>query len=338
MKEELVISWWNMNKNFLIFYIKSQIPLIVFYVLMFLLLVIMNYAYNLPSYFINDVFRYSSGGILTWLFIKMIIDLKKVHQLKFDNHLEKYQIDTPVENQMSLIIKKDRNKLINKLKNKDLKQKNRIDQMDLSSHEIKNDLTTLKINLESQNLNKNSMLEAVNNADYQLDMLLNYEKLFSDSNDFKFEWIYLDDLVEDILKNMSMQFINKQLIPNLNNLKIYVLSDKKWLYFCIEQLLSNAIKYSYDSTKITITFENNQLKVSNTGNTIDSSDIPRIFEKGFTGHNGHNNRLSTGLGLYLVKNICGKLNIRIVAKSYNNNTQFSLIFKKSMLNNNLTIL
>lgn len=320
-----------MTKKFWLFYVKSQLPLIIFYVLIFSLLLIMNYAYKLPNYFIGDVFRYSISGLLIWLIVKLLFDLNRTHQFIKNDYLEKYQINTPIENVILTKIKQQKLELENKLNSKNLEQKDRINQMDLSAHEIKNDLTSLQINLENKNQDNNEMLDAVNDANYQLDMLLNYEKLFSISNDFKFEWIHLDDLVEKVLKNMSMQFINKQLIPELSNLHIFVLSDKKWMNFCIEQLLSNATKYAYDGTKIQIIFSDGSLTIVNSGNPIEPSDMPRIFEKGFTGSNGHNNRLSTGLGLFLVKNICNKININIEAKSYNNQNEFTLMFQKTML-------
>ena len=89
-----------------------------------------------------------------------------------------------------------------------------------------------------------------------------------------------------------------------------VLSDEKWLTFIIEQLLSNALKYT-KSGKISIYFQDKSLYIKDSGIGIDEKDLPRIFEKGYTGYNGRLNNRSSGLGLYLVKRCTDLLSIDI---------------------------
>mgnify|MGYP000042424488 FL=1 len=94
-----------------------------------------------------------------------------------------------------------------------------------------------------------------------------------------------------------------------------VLTDEKWLVFVIEQLLSNAIKYT-NKGKISIySLENKKLVIEDTGIGISKEDIPRIFDKGFTGYNGRTDKKATGLGLYLCKNILDKLSHKISIES-----------------------
>lgn len=94
-----------------------------------------------------------------------------------------------------------------------------------------------------------------------------------------------------------------------------VLTDEKWLVFVIEQLLSNAIKYT-NKGKISIyPLEDKKLVIEDTGIGISQEDIPRIFDKGFTGYNGRTDKKATGLGLYLCKNILDKLSHKISIES-----------------------
>ena len=90
-----------------------------------------------------------------------------------------------------------------------------------------------------------------------------------------------------------------------------IVSDEKWLSFVIEQLLSNALKYTKKGS-VTIFFEEPKtLCISDTGIGIAPEDIPRIFEKGYTGSNGRRDKRASGLGLYLCKEICNRLGAKI---------------------------
>ena len=93
-----------------------------------------------------------------------------------------------------------------------------------------------------------------------------------------------------------------------------MLTDEKWLVFVIEQLLSNAVKYTARGC-VTIKFQDNKLSVSDTGIGIAPDDLPRIFEKGYTGMSGRTDKKSTGLGLYLCKKVCDKLGHSLSAYS-----------------------
>ena len=92
------------------------------------------------------------------------------------------------------------------------------------------------------------------------------------------------------------------------------MSDEKWVSFVVGQILSNALKYS-QSGKITIKFMDDTLSISDEGIGIASEDLPRVFEKGYTGYNGRVNSKSTGIGLYLVKQVCDMINIDIKIES-----------------------
>ena len=105
----------------------------------------------------------------------------------------------------------------------------------------------------------------------------------------------------------------------LDNLDHPILTDEKWFAFVLEQILSNALKYTSQGTVTIAAKEETQglkVSVSDTGIGIRAEDLPRVFEKGFTGYNGRMDKKASGLGLYLCKGICGKLGhlIRIDSK------------------------
>jgi len=103
----------------------------------------------------------------------------------------------------------------------------------------------------------------------------------------------------------------------LAELNCQVLTDEKWLVFVIEQLLSNALKHTPQG-KISIYMDKNKSKtlvIQDTGIGIQPEDLPRVFEKGFTGYNGRTDKKSTGIGLYLCKRILTKLSNTITIES-----------------------
>jgi signal transduction histidine kinase len=151
-----------------------------------------------------------------------------------------------------------------------------------------------------------------------VDMVLYYQRLDSISSDFLFKKYDLHNIVKQVLKKYSMFFINSRLSLDLEDFSCFVVTDEKWLTFVIGQILSNAVKYTMRGG-ITIHHENNGdralLLIEDTGIGIRPEDLPRIFERGYTGYNGRLDKKSTGLGLYLCKQILKKLSHTIEVSS-----------------------
>ena len=141
-------------------------------------------------------------------------------------------------------------------------------------------------------------------------MVLAYLRLDCSPNDLLIQEVKLDEAIRNAVKHFSSDFIHKKIRIEIINCEQRVLSDEKWLSFIIEQLLSNALKYT-DKGKIVFSFKDNTLKISDSGIGINEKDLPRIFEKGYTGFNGRLNQKSSGLGLYLVKRSCDMLDHQI---------------------------
>lgn len=284
------------------------------------------YLYHYPLVLLGDFLRFSLPFLVLTLIILVSNNRRHVKKLR---QTKKVPPHTPVE--ATLIKQLTQTRAADKQFKQDLllRQRQQIEQLELFSHEIKNYLAILKAAAESsEQVPSITIKSTVQQADYYLDLLLNDERLTMESNDFDFQWVNLKQLVNDVLQQNATLFIQKQLVPQLVGLQqVKVLSDRKWLRFCLNQLLSNAIKYSAQGGLITIAWKKQQLIITDEGCGILASDLPRIFENGFTGHNGHQTTESTGMGLYLVKKVAKKLNFTIkITSQVDDGTQVYLNF------------
>ena len=148
-----------------------------------------------------------------------------------------------------------------------------------------------------------------------VEMVMAYLRVGSDSTDFLLKEYELEDMVKQTVRKYAPMFIRKKISVKLGQLKYKVLTDEKWLCFAIEQILSNAIKYTNKGYILIDTENETTLVISDTGIGISPEDLPRICEKGFTGYNGRTDKRASGIGLYLTKQILTKLGHRISFES-----------------------
>lgn len=183
-------------------------------------------------------------------------------------------------------------------------------------HQIKTPISVMQMILQSEDTPEHRELSAeLFRIEQYVEMVLTYIRLGSDDHDFVFRECDLDTLIRQSIRKYASQFVRRKIRLIYEPVQLTVLTDEKWLSFILEQLLSNAVKYTLQgSVTITIT-PDKKLSVSDTGIGISPEDLPRIFEKGFTGYNGRADKKSTGLGLYLCRQTADKLGIGIVADS-----------------------
>ena len=148
-----------------------------------------------------------------------------------------------------------------------------------------------------------------------VEMVLTYLRMESMSSDMVLQWYAADDIVKQAVKKYSQLFILKKIALRMDMPEEMILTDEKWLAFVVEQILSNALKYTSEGT-VSIYMKEKELVIEDTGIGIQEEDVPRVFEKGFTGFNGRRDKKSTGIGLYLCKTILDRLGhgIRIESK------------------------
>ncbi|WP_411680166.1 sensor histidine kinase [Clostridium thailandense] len=200
----------------------------------------------------------------------------------------------------------------------DIKQSEMIDYYTLWAHQIKTPIAAIRLILQSEysEINK-ELLQQTFKIEQYVEMVLGYLKIDSASSDLVFEKHSLLKIIKQVMRKYAPIFIRKNIVLDLKEMDCMVLTDEKWLVFVIEQILSNALKYT-NSGKISIYMEEGEEKVlviEDTGIGIAKEDLPRVFEKGFTGYNGRMDKKATGIGLYLCKKILDKLSYTITISS-----------------------
>lgn len=165
----------------------------------------------------------------------------------------------------------------------------------------------------SQSFLKEMKLKLFQTEQY-VELVLSYLRLEDMSSDLVLQWYSAREIARQAVRKYSQVFILKKLRLDFRVGEQMVLTDEKWMVFVIEQLLSNALKYTQSGT-ISVYMEGLELIVEDTGIGIQKEDLPRIFDRGFTGYNGRMDKKSTGIGLYLCRSICQRLGHRIKAES-----------------------
>ena len=183
-------------------------------------------------------------------------------------------------------------------------------------HQIKTPIASMRLRLqrEDSELSRN-MLSELGRIERYVEMVLTYLRLEGDGSDYIFKEYDLDGIIGDAVKKFAGDFILRRLKLNYEPTGRKVLTDEKWLSFVIEQVLSNALKYTKQG-EISIYVEAPlTLCIADTGMGISPEDLPRIFERNYTGIRGRADKKASGIGLYLCSRICKNLNHEISAES-----------------------
>lgn len=199
-----------------------------------------------------------------------------------------------------------------------------LDFYSLWAHQIKTPLAAMNLLLQSEEAREDKdakifqemRMELFKTGQY-VDMVLSYLRTEDMSSDLLLKEYSLDEIVRQAVRKYSAMFILKKIRLEYEPCKEMVLTDEKWLLFVLEQLLSNALKYT-EKGFIRICMEQGSpavLLIEDSGIGIQAEDLPRVFEKGFTGYNGRQDKKSTGIGLYLCRMICEKLNHTVTITS-----------------------
>ncbi|MCM1468368.1 MAG: sensor histidine kinase [Alistipes sp.] len=196
------------------------------------------------------------------------------------------------------------------------KEQENIDYYTTWVHQIKTPISVMRMILQSEDTDEHRELAAeLFRVEQYVEMVLCYLRLGSTATDYVFCECDLDGIIREAIHKYASSFVRKRIRLNYKPTDIKVLTDEKWLLFIIEQLLSNALKYT-NSGAITIAVSRDKvLTIEDTGIGIAPEDLPRIFEKGFTGYNGRADKKSTGLGLYLCRETAKRLSVAITAES-----------------------
>ncbi len=195
----------------------------------------------------------------------------------------------------------------------------RLDMMDYYStwvHQIKTPIAAMRMKLQLEDTDSNrALLTDLFHIEQYVEMVLCYIRLDSESTDFVLKKYNIDWILKESIHKYAGEFVHKRLSLEYKPINRQVLTDEKWLSFIVEQVLSNAIKYTNKGSVTILLNDEDILIIRDTGIGISSEDLPRIFEKGYTGYNGRLHKKSTGLGLYLSKKAANKLSCRMWVES-----------------------
>lgn len=183
-------------------------------------------------------------------------------------------------------------------------------------HQIKAPIAVMKVLLQQEDTPENREISAeLFRVEQYADMALTYVRLGEGASDLLIQEYDLDSIIRKAIRKYAGQFIRKKIRLIYEGTSARVITDEKWLAFIIEQLLSNAVKYTSEGSVTISVDDRKRLSVTDTGIGISPEDMPRIFEKGYTGYNGRLDKKSTGIGLYLCRAAADKLGHRLTAES-----------------------
>lgn len=212
----------------------------------------------------------------------------------------------------------------------------------LWAHQIKTPIAALKLLFQDEEPSIGDCKRELFKIENYVSMALNYLRFEDMSGDMVLEKCQLEPLIKQVVKKFSTIFIYQHLTVELKDLDKEILTDEKWFSFALEQVVSNALKYtreggikiftreitdehwatidsdSVDNSGIyheNISQKGTEIVIRDTGVGIKSEDLPRVFEKGYTGYNGRIDKKASGLGLYMCKGVCDKLGHKIRIES-----------------------
>ena len=183
------------------------------------------------------------------------------------------------------------------------------------SHQIKTPIAAMELLLQEEPADARALKRELLKTSQYVEMALSYQRMEGEGNDLVIQRYELRPVVMQAVKKVSPLLIHKHISFSAGDLSGEVLTDEKWLVFVLEQLLTNASKYTQEGGSVRIGKENGLLVLRDTGIGIRPEDLPRIFEWGYTGYNGRLDKRSTGVGLALVKQVMEMLGNKIEIRS-----------------------
>lgn len=302
-------------------YVKNRVRPFMMYILFIFVFLSVFYIYQLPIVIVlyaSLIWLVLVGFLIGFDFYNyykkhlQLMDVKKNIAMTLEQLPEPRSLEEEDYQELIHILSRDKVDLISKA---DQRYTDLLMYYTLWTHQIKTPLSVIDFLIQSgeEGIHDDVELQILEVEKY-VDMALQYLRIDSMSSDLKLESYEIQKIINRAVTSYSKFFIYQGIGLELRESNLKVVTDEKWLLFVIKQLLSNAIKYTEQGT-ITIYSTGPILTIQDTGMGIYQEDIPRLFERGFTGYSGRFQEKSTGLGLYLCKKILNNLGHTITISS-----------------------
>lgn len=303
-------------------YIKQKIKIFLVFLLFCVIFAVVFFLYKLPIE--SVIYPTMICGLFGIIFVALdFVRTKRKHKML----LEISRLSSAMINEMpsaSGIEDCDYQKIIRALQ-KEISQletdsNNRfndmVDYYTVWAHQIKTPIASMRLTLQNEDTKlSRRLLSDLFHIEQYVEMIMAFLRIDSTSSDYVFKEHNIDTLIRQTVKKFAHEFIDRKITLEYEPIDYTVITDDKWMSFVIEQVLSNALKYTRKGSIKIYMNEQKMLCIEDTGIGIAPEDLPRVFEKGYTGYNGRSDKKASGLGLYLCKIICQKLDLKITVSS-----------------------
>ena len=328
-------------------YFKENISVIILFLIMNSFIVLVGLVDSgIPN--VSIIYLVLFNLLILIIYLVWDFNRKRVFSKEFDglmtlNDLE--GIDKPyVKAQKQVYEKLDELKIYHQtlLEEEAGRTKENLDELTRFIHDMKMPVTTMKLMIDDlEGTDHDKLASEWTRLNNMLNEVLYLQRLPNIKNDLYIERLNINDLVKRSILKLRSICIRKNIGFDVNFETDYIYSDKKWLQFVIDQILANCVKYSSDNDIVIVGImedEHFKLSVTDFGRGIKAKDIDNIFQAGFTSTSDHDDDQSTGMGLYLSKEVCDILNIKLTAQSeYQEYTTMTLSFNKANSFSNITM-
>ena len=294
-------------------YLKSRINVIILMIIVEGVFASSYFLFDMPAVTVLYPLILSTSALI----VAGVIDFV----FTFSKHRKLTQNEIPASSDP---IEKDYQEIIRKLKEEEAysRQKttsdynNMIEYYTVWAHQIKTPIASMRLQIQSEDTESaRKLIGDLNRIEAYVEMVLTFLRLDSDSTDYLIKEYDLDEIIRPAIRKFSREFILKKLKLEYEPIEFKTITDSKWLSFIIEQVISNAVKYTSEGYVRIYMSEPGILCIEDTGVGISEEDLPRIFENGYTGFNGREDKRASGIGLYLCKRISDNLGHKIYAES-----------------------
>lgn len=307
-------------------YIEEKIATIIFLIFYLLILGLFLWIFEVPGVIISVFVLVYLLAFSIFLLISYLRFKKNSERIikEVDDLEEKYLISEIIKKSKSIenygyyyALKEACKAMNDKVTCIDNERREYQEYIESFAHEIKTPIAA--ISLYADNKKDAEIKEEVNKINNLVEQVLFYARSENPEKDYFVKKLNLEDVIHGVILNYKDTLLKQNISLDIYDLETYVFTDEKWLSFIISQIIQNAIKYkNKKNAKIEIYSEcsknNVILWIKDNGIGIAASELPRVFEKGFTGSN-RNKEYATGIGLYLCKKLCDKLNLGISINS-----------------------